>query len=74
MKAFLQHDDSGLFYEVTGGWVSEPHRALAFLNAEAAEQFRRAQQIQGVHAVLRLDPQLLARLSSRVPGSFQVGE
>ena len=74
MKAFLQHDDSGLFYEVTGEWVPEPHRALAFSNAEAAEKFRHTQQISSVHTVLRIDPQLLARLSSRPPGAYQMGE
>ena len=74
MKAFLQHDDSGLFYEVTGGWVTEPHHALSFINAEDAERFRNAQRIPSAHAVLRIDPQLLARMSSRAPGAFQMGE
>jgi hypothetical protein len=74
MKAFLQHDDSGLFYDVTGGWVPEPQRALAFTNTEDAERFRNSERIPSVHAVLRIDPQLLERMSSHPPGVYQMGE
>jgi hypothetical protein len=74
MKAFLQHDESGLFYHPDGEWVNEPQQALAFVNAADAEQFRRAWHIEPAHAVLRIDPTLLTRLSSRAPGVFQIGE
>ena len=73
MKAFLQHDESGLFYRHGGEWVTEPHQALAFSNAKDAEQFRHAQEIQPAHAVLRIDPALLTR-SLRAPGVYQMGE
>lgn len=74
MKAFLQHDDSGLFYQQDGGWVLEPQGALAFVTAADAERFRHSQRIQSAHAVMRIDPQLFMRLSTRPPGGYQVGE
>lgn len=73
MKAFLQHDENGLFYQGEGAWVSDPQEALAFLSANEAEQFRHARHIQTAHAVLRIDPALLTR-SVRAPGVYQVGE
>ena len=74
MKAFLQHDDSGLFYQDGGAWVHEPHRARAFVSAADAEQFQRAEEIQPAHTVLRIDPTLVMRLSGRAPGVYQIGE
>jgi len=74
MKAFLQHDDNGLFYQHDGGWVHDPLQALAFINADDAERFRHARRIQSAHAVMRIDPQLFMRLSARPPGGYQVGE
>jgi hypothetical protein len=73
MKAFLQHDESGLFYRSGGEWVPNTEQALAFLSAHEAEQFRRAREIRPARAVLRIDPALLARVS-RAPGLFQMGE
>ena len=73
MKAYLQHDESGLFYCQGGEWVNEPHEALAFLNAQAAEHFLHAEEIRPAHAVLRIDPALLTR-STRAPGGYQIGE
>jgi len=73
MKAFLQHDESGLLYQQDGGWVRDPQQALAFLSTSEAEQFRQAQQIHPAHAVLRIDPALLTR-ATRAPGVFQFGE
>lgn len=74
MKAFLQHDDSGFFYQNDGGWVPDPLQALAFVNADDAERFRHARHIQSAHAVMRIDPQLFVRLSTRPPGAYQMGE
>lgn len=74
MKAFLQHDDSGLFYQDGGEWVHDPRSALAFVNTHDAEQFRHSRNIASVHAVMRIDPQLFMRLATRPPGGYQVGE
>jgi hypothetical protein len=74
MKAFLQHDDSGLFYQNDGGWVHDPQEALSFNNAAAAEEFRNTQDIRTAHAVMRIDPSLLTRMSQRAPGIYQSGE
>jgi hypothetical protein len=73
MKAFLQHDQSGLLYQRDNTWVMEPQQALAFGNAEEAERFRRELHIDTAHAVLRIDPALYAR-SPRAPGAYQLGE
>jgi hypothetical protein len=73
MKAFLQHDENGLFFSHSGEWVSTPHDALSFINASEAEHFQHAQQIQPAHAVLRIDPALLTRVA-RAPGAYQMGE
>ena len=73
MKAFLQHDESGLLYQCNGEWGSDPRHALAFLSANEAEQYRHSQHIQPAHAVLRIDPALLTR-SVRAPGAYQRGE
>jgi hypothetical protein len=74
MKAFLQHDDSGLFYQDEQHWVENPSDALAFATVQDAEKFREVHHAQASHAVSRLDPMLLARLSVRAPGIYQVGE
>jgi hypothetical protein len=73
MKAFLQHDESGLFYRSGGGWVQHTEQALAFLSAHEAEQFQRVREIRPAHAVLRIDPALLTRVL-RAPGQYQMGE
>ena len=73
MKAFLQHDESGLFYRHGGEWVTEPHEALAFRNAQDAEHYLHTEEIRPAHAVLRIDPALLTR-STRAPGAYQIGE
>jgi hypothetical protein len=73
MKAFLQHDESGLFYRHGGEWVLDPVEALAFSNAKDAEHFLHSEEIRPAHAVLRIDPALLTR-RSRAPGAYQIGE
>lgn len=73
MKAFLQHDVSGLFYG-DQKWVSDLALAHPFSTVEEAEAFRRAEQLGLVHAVSRLDPELVARFSGRPPGEYQAGE
>ena len=73
MKAFLQHDDSGMFYgEDT--WVSELKEARAFGSVEEAEHFRMHTRIAPAHTVGRLDPDLVARFMTRAPGQYQIGE
>ena len=74
MKAFLQHDDNGLFYRDRGEWVKNPAQALAFRNPAEAEAFRKKQQLVESHAVSRIDPSILARFQSRPPGAYQPGE
>ena len=74
MKAFLQHDDSGLFYDETGAWVGNPQQALSFSNTADAELFRKRQDIGAAHAVSRIDPALVLRLTARAPGGYQIGE
>jgi hypothetical protein len=74
MKAFLQHDQNGLFYRDGGEWVGSPQQALSFSTTADAEHFRRTQHIGAVHAVARLDPSLISRLTCRAPGAYQVGE
>jgi hypothetical protein len=74
MKAFLQHDDSGLFYGVRGDWVGHPQEALSFTTTADAEKFCRREQIGPAHAVARLDPALLTRFTTRAPGAYQMGE
>jgi len=74
MKAFLQHDQNGLFYCNDGEWVSTPQEARSFSSTAAAEQFRETRRITAAHAVARLDPVLMTRLTSRAPGAYQMGE
>ena len=74
MKAFLQHDDSGLFYKEDGQWVENPRQALAFRTLAEAEAYRQGQDVSPAHAVTRIDPALLARFIARAPGAYQVGE
>jgi hypothetical protein len=74
MKAFLQHDQNGLFYRDGGEWVGSPQQARSFSTTADAEHFREAQQIAAAHAVARLDPSLLSRLACRAPGGYQIGE
>jgi hypothetical protein len=73
MKAFLQNDQNGLFYRDGDEWVGSPQQALSFSTTADAEQFREARQI-AAHAVARLDPSLISRLTCRAPGAYQVGE
>ena len=74
MKAFLEHDESGLLYQQDGRWVAHAHEALAFPTREDAEAFRQTRQIEVAHTVSRLDPGLMTRLLARPPGIFQSGE
>ncbi|HMJ88367.1 MAG TPA: hypothetical protein VK530_01040 [Candidatus Acidoferrum sp.] len=74
MKAFLQHDDNGLFYQEGNHWVENPAEALAFATEQEATQFRDARHAGPSHPVRRLDPRLLERLRGRAPGGYQVGE
>ena len=74
MKAFLQHDDSGMFYREGGEWVDNPRQALAFHSVADAEEYRQGQDVKPTHTVTRIDPMLLARLSARAPGAYQAGE
>jgi hypothetical protein len=74
MKAFLQHDDNGLFYGESGGWVVNPREALSFSTTADAEQFRERERIRMAHPVTRLDPALVHRLAVRAPGAYQMGE
>ena len=74
MKAFLEHDDSGLFYGASGAWVKNHQQALSFATTADAEQFRKRQRIETAHAVSRLDPVLVSRLTARAPGAYQMGE
>jgi hypothetical protein len=74
MKAFLQHNNSGLYYQANGEWGHDLQCALEFGSAADAERFRATQEIPAVHPVLRIDPNLLARMSARAPGVYQVGE
>ncbi len=74
MKAFLQHDASGLFYGADDRWVESTHEALAFSTLREAELFCATLHGQKVHTVSRLDPNLIARFSTRAPGTYQVGE
>jgi hypothetical protein len=73
MKAFLQHDENGMFYQSGGTWVPDTDQALAFLSAREAEQFQQARAIRPAHPVLRIDPALLTRVT-RAPGVYQLGE
>ncbi len=74
MKAFIEHDQSGLLYQGEGQWVPNSQEALAFPTKEDAEDFRKLSGIETSHTVSRLDPALIARLSARPPGIFQSGE
>ncbi|HEY0552107.1 MAG TPA: hypothetical protein VGF13_21075 [Verrucomicrobiae bacterium] len=74
MKVFIEHDESGLLYQEEDRWVQNPNEALAFRTKEDADAFREMRRIEVAHAVFRLDPGLIARLSSRVPGIYQSGE
>jgi hypothetical protein len=74
MKSFLQHDESGLFYRQNDEWVASPAEALAFNNEKEALQFRDEHNARPSHAVRRLDPSWLARVSVRAPGMYQAGE
>jgi len=74
MKAFLEHNESGLLYGQSGDWVPETGRALSFASTADAEEFREAENLQGVHTIKRLDPKLVAQLLSRAPGAYQLGE
>jgi hypothetical protein len=73
MKAFLQHDQSGLFYQEEGAWVTDPQLARSFVSKLEADEFRRHKHIETAHPVLRIDPALLSR-RLRAPGAYQVGE
>ncbi len=74
MKAFLEHDESGLLYQQDGQWVPNPREALAFPTKEDADAFRETRNIEVAHPVSRLDPNLMTRLLSRPPGIYQSGE
>jgi hypothetical protein len=73
MKAFLEHDRSGLLYQQGGGWVRSPEQALAFGSAAEAEAFSAAQKLDAAHAITR-ETQLNLPRWSRPPGAYQVGE
>ena len=74
MKAFLEHNESGLLYGQSGEWVPETERALCFASTADAEEYREMEKLQGVHAIKRLDPKLVAQLLARAPGAYQLGE
>jgi hypothetical protein len=74
MKAFLQHDVTGLYFQDNNHWVTKTEEALAFRTEQEATEFRDASQAVPSHPVSRLDPALLARLAARAPGGYQVGE
>jgi hypothetical protein len=74
MKAFLQHDDNGLFYGASGDWVVNPREALSFSTAADAEKFCERERIRMAHPVSRLDPALIVRMTVRAPGAYQMGE
>ena len=74
MKAFIEHDQSGSLFQGEGQWAPNSQEALAFPAKEHAEDFRKLSGDETPHAVSRLDPILLARLSARPPGIFQAGE
>jgi len=73
MKTFLQHDENGLFYK-DHGWVKDVSDALAFETHADAEAFRTEQRLSESHAVVLLDPALIARFLARPPGRYQAGE
>ena len=73
MKAFLQHNDSGLYYQANGEWAHDLQCALEFNNAADAEHFCAVQNMPAM-PVLRIDPVLLTRMSARAPGVYQFGE
>ena len=74
MKAFLQRNNDGRFYQKGGAWVEKTSEALAFASLADAEAYRCECHVEASQAVSRLDPGLLARLSARAPGRFQMGE
>lgn len=74
MKAFLQHDENGLFYRENGRWVASLTEARAFATEQEAARFRDACRPGPSHPVQRLEPELMARLLTRAPGGYQVGE
>jgi hypothetical protein len=74
MKAFLQHDVTGMFYQGDDRWVKSPAEARAFATEQDAAKFRDAAHAEPSHPVKRLDPMLLVRLATRAPGVYQVGE
>ena len=74
MKAYLQHDGSGLFYRNHDEWVNDLAQALAFLSSAEAEAFRENQRIDDSHTVWRIDPLLVTRFQVRAPGAYQRGE
>ena len=73
MKAFLQHDENGLYYR-DDGWVSNVADAKAFSTEADAERHRRIQNVMPTHTIRRIDPVLIARFQSRAPGMYQAGE
>lgn len=73
MKAFLQHDESGLFYHERG-WVRSVSDARAFTTVEEAERYRENRKVSTAHAVGRIDPALIARFLTKPPGRYQAGE
>ena len=74
MKAFIEHEQGGLFYQHGGQWVPNPIEALAFSTTKDAEDFRKSSHIETAHTVSRLDPALIARSLARPPGIYQSGE
>jgi hypothetical protein len=74
MKAFLEHDRNGLLYGRGSECVPVTEQALDFANSGEAEEFRKMEHLRDVHPVTRMDPKLMARLSCRAPGAYQVGE
>ena len=73
MKAFLEHDERGPLCQPEDQSVGNLNEA-AFPTKVAADAFGETRQIEIAHAVSRLDPIVVARLSSRVPGIYQSGE
>ena len=72
MKAFIEHDESGLLSEQA---VRNPNETLAFpTTREDSDPAREGRLIKLAEAASYFEPSLIARLSSRVPGAYQSGE
>jgi hypothetical protein len=74
MKAYLQHNTSGLYYQDNEHWVENSRDARDFTTVRDAEDFCATLHLVEVHTVSRIDPALITRLAVRAPGVYQAGE